>query len=123
MLSKDDICCLGGDGEFDHKLKAIVQNLQKGDRFAFIRDAEMQHPSEHLKKFRKSIETWKKEKERTVLDLLVPTKLGFFEECQTQVGIFVMPSDNSAGCIEDLCIKMIGEQPLSDCVERFFTCI
>jgi|688.fasta_scaffold538328_1 hypothetical protein len=123
LLSQENVYCLGGDGEFENQLKGILQGLNKGDKLAFIRDAESKQPMEHLKSFQSNIKIWKKEKERKFLNLLLPTKLGVFEECQTQVGIFIMPSEDSVGCIEDLCIKMICEQPLSNCVENFFACV
>ncbi len=114
---------LGGEGEFEKKLEVLIKNLEKGDTFAFIRDAENKKPIVHLTTFQKQLEQWLPKKKLQILNIIPPSKLSQFENCETKTGICVLPSEGESGSLEDLCLKLFIKEPLSECVENFFTCI
>lgn len=114
---------LGGEGEFEKKLKELVKNLQKGDTLAFIRDAENKKPIDHLKSLQKQLKEWLPESKLKAFNIIVPNKLSQFEDGETKIGIYVLPSEGESGSLEDLCLKLFIKEPLSECVESFFACI
>jgi len=56
-------------------------------------------------------------------NLDVPSKLGSFTNGIPKVGVYIFPDNIGGGCIEDLCLRSISDDPILQCVDDFFGCM
>ncbi len=82
--------------------------------FGLIRDADENYNSA----FESLIDSLKN------ADLPCPEKNNSFsEKNKLKVGIFIMPSKNEKGALENLCIEIIKEDKDFNCIKKFIDCL
>jgi hypothetical protein len=52
-----------------------------------------------------------------------PDSPGEVKDGLLNVGVFILPDNNRAGMLEDLCLDAVREDPALACVDEFLTCI
>ena len=52
-----------------------------------------------------------------------PNKPYIFSKYKPKIGIFIMPGGNNHGALEDLCLKLVYDDPVLDCVEKYIRCL
>ncbi len=52
----------------------------------------------------------------------LPDKPGEFSAGEPKVGIYILPGDSNPGMLEDLCLKLIREPEVMNCVDHYFSC-
>lgn len=118
LLAITDVQVLdvGGKDKFLEKFVALtkVAGFNQLESIGIVRDAEDQSANIAFGQV------------KTVLvkvDLPEPTILGQYTVDQPNVGVFIMPNNNSSGMLEDLCLSSISGTPLMTCIDIFFGCI
>jgi hypothetical protein len=102
------------------KFKNTFPNLRNSDQFdkvhtiGFIRDAE---EKDATSAFQSICSTLKNNQ------LPVPKTINtIINKSNIKIGIFIMPNNNDAGMLEDLCIESVKTYPIFACVDQYIEC-
>jgi len=115
-----DVQCLevGGKDRFPESLRLLTSGTVTGfdrvERYAIIRDSH-DSPEDTLK---------------SVCDLLrktgqpVPPRPGVFTtDTVPRVAVYLLPSPQRRGSLEDLCLESFKDHPVMPCVDNFIECL
>lgn len=123
--SKDDVQVIDFGG--NPQLRLFIQNLvnmdgyDKVESIVVVRDAEGNALSA-IDSIKGALGNDKLKNDK----LPVPSKPFTFKSengKKTAYMIFSDPNDSSRGTLEDLCLAMVNDQPVFECIDSFFECV
>jgi hypothetical protein len=105
-----------GKTNFTVKIPALIKStgfIKNVKKFALIRDAD-QSATDAFESLRNVV---------LKAGLIPPSTINTFTQGQDiDVGIYLMPGNSDLGMLEDLCLKIVQDNNVLNCVEQFFTC-
>ena len=108
---------IGGKDKFSIEFRLLrnLENFSNITKLAFVRDAEENNASSA---FQSICDILKK------YNLPCPQKINeTTENSKPIVGVFIMPNNNNAGMLEDLCLESIKSLPINDCISKYIECV
>ena len=107
---------IGGKTQIHSKLKAITSTAyfrKRVESLVIVRDADS-NPQSAFQSVCTALQK---------AGLPIPSKLMAFTPTKPKVGIIVLPDGDSAGMLEDLCLRAVGNEPVMECIEQYFSCL
>lgn len=107
---------IGGKDKFKVELPLLInsEGFSEVKTLGFVRDAEEHLASAAFSSICSSLKKY---------NLPIPLKINSIHfENNFKTGIFIMPNNEDAGMLEDLCIDSIKNEPVFPCITQYIDC-